>query len=95
MISVQRVIRLKKKTNFKDTFFFGVVVGVGCVRYFEDPGREKNFCLVNTCKAGGGLLVTAFQHGLFLAEPLTHSYHNIIINSFLIIFSFTDQNARY
>ena len=27
MISVQWVIRVKKKINFKGTFFFGVVVG--------------------------------------------------------------------
>ena len=41
---------------------------------FEDLGRGNNFCLVNTCKAGGGLLVSAFQHGLFLGEPLAQHF---------------------
>ena len=40
-------------------------------------GGRDNFCLINTCKAGSGLLVTAFQHGLFLAEPLAQ--HILII----------------
>ena len=52
-------------------------------------GGTTFFWLIHT-RLEGGLLVTAFQHGLFLAEPLaystTHSYYNIIIiNSSLII----------
>ena len=81
MICVQSVIRLKKKTNFKGTFpFRGCVEGGGeVVLELRRPweGEGDNFCLVNTCKAGGGLLVTAFQHGLFLAEPLAQ--HILII----------------
>ena len=45
-------------------------MGGGCVRYFEDPGRGKTFVWLKHARLGGGLLVTAFQHGLFLAEPL-------------------------
>ena len=80
MICVQSVIRLKKKTNFKGTFPFRGCVeggGGGCVRTSETLGGGTTFCLVNTWKAGGGLLVSAFQHGLFLAEPLAQ--HILII----------------
>ena len=73
-------MRLKKKTNFNHTVFFGVVeegAGGGVVlelgRPWEGGGK---FCLGNT-RLGGGLLVTAFQHGLVLTEPLAQ--HIVII----------------
>ena len=40
-------------------------------------GGRDNFCLINTYKAGSGLLVTTFQNWLFLAEPLAQ--HILII----------------
>ena len=73
-------LRLKKKTNFKGTFFFwgygsgggGVVLELG--RLWE--GETTFVWLIHT-RLEGGLLVTAFQHGLFLAEPLAQ--HILII----------------
>ena len=44
----------------------------------EDPEREgANFVWVIHTRLGGGLLVTAFQHGRVLTEPLTQ--HIVII----------------
>ena len=52
--------------------------GGGWCLNLEDPGRGGGkFCLGNTYKAGGGLVVTAFQHGRVLTEPLTQ--HIVII----------------
>ena len=52
-------MRLKKKTNFNHTVFFGVVEegagggGVGGVRTWKTLGGGGKFCLGNTYKAGG------------------------------------------
>ena len=81
VISVQWIIRLKKKTNLKDTFFFGVVAGRGCVRTWKTLGRGKTFVWLTHARLGGGLLVTGFQHGLFLAELLAQ--HILIITLLL------------
>ena len=61
---------------------FSGVVGVGVLELGR-PWEGHNFCLVNTVHArlGDGLLVTAFQHGLFLAEPLAHHILIIILLS--------------
>ena len=80
MICVQSVIRLKKKTNFKGTFPFRGCVegrGGGCVRTSETLGGGTTFVWLIHARLGGGLLVTSFQHGLFLAEPLAQ--HILII----------------
>ena len=62
-------VRLRKKTNFNHTVFFGVM---------EDGwGGGANFVWVIHTRLGGGLLVTAFQHGRVLTEPLTQ--HIVII----------------
>ena len=53
-------IRLKKKTNFKVTFFFG-----GCVRTRKTLGGGTTFVWLIHARLGGGLLVTSFQHWLF------------------------------
>ena len=61
-------VRLRKKTNFNHTVFFGVM---------EDGWGGANFVWVIHTRLGGGLLVTAFQHGRVLTEPLTQ--HIVII----------------
>ena len=74
-------MRLKKKTNFNHTVFFGVVeegAGGGVVLELGRPWEGgANFVWVIHTRLGGGLLVTAFQHGLVLTEPLAQ--HIVII----------------
>ena len=72
-------MRLKKKTNFNHTVFFGVVEeGGGVVLELGRPWEGgANFVWVIHTRLGGGLLVTAFQHGLVLTEPLAQ--HIVII----------------
>ena len=54
-------------------------MGGGWCLNLEDPGGGGKFCLGNTYLTilGGGLLVTAFQYGRVLTEPLTQ--HIVII----------------
>ena len=56
----------------------GVVLELG--RPWE--GGDNFFWLIHT-RLEGGLLVTAFQHGLFLAEPLAQ--HILIIILLLLL----------
>ena len=53
------------------------MAGRGCVRTWKTLGRGKTFVWLTHARLGGGLLVTGFQHGLFLAEPLAR--HILII----------------
>ena len=84
-------LRLKKKTNIKVPSFSGVVNG-GCVRTRKTRGEGDNFWLVNTCKAGEwftcNCLSTWALFSWTTGTSTTHSYYNIIINSFLIIILF-------
>ena len=54
--------------------------GGGC-KNWEDPGRgrETTFVWLIHARLGGGLLVTAFQHGLFLAKSLAQLILGIIL----------------
>ena len=71
-------MRLKKKTNFNHTVFFGVVEEGGVVLELGRPWEwGANFVWVIHTRLGGELLVTAFQHGLVLTEPLAQ--HIVII----------------
>ena len=76
-------VRLRKKTNFNHTVFFGVVEdgGGGGVWTRKTLGGGANFVWVIQTRLGGGLLVTAFQHGRVLTEPLTQ---HIVIKILLL-----------
>ena len=52
--------------------------GGGGVRTWKTLGGGANFVWVIHTRMGGGLVVTAFQHGHVLTEPLTQ-YIVIII----------------
>ena len=57
----------------------GVVKG-GCVRTRKTlGGGGTTFGWLIHARLGSGLLVTAFQHGLFLAEPLAQHIRIIIL----------------
>ena len=49
----------------------------GGVKTWKTLGEGANFVWVIHTRLGGGLLVTAFQHGRVLTEPLTQ--HIVII----------------
>ena len=53
------------------------MAGGGCVRTSKTLGGGKTFVWLIHARLVGGLLVTAFQHGPLLAEPLAR--HILII----------------
>ena len=70
----------------------------GGLRTRKTLGGGTTFVWLIHARLGGSLLVTAFQHGLFLAEPLAQ--HILIIILFLLshfnlFYSSADQNPRY
>ena len=70
----------------------------GCVRTRKTlGGGGTTFVWLIHARLGGGLLVTAFQHGLFLAKPLAQHILIIILllSHFKLFYSSTDQNPRY